>query len=165
MRRYLFVIGILVFCGLFVKAEVITLAQTDPVPTVTLNVRQVSLQNIFEEIQRQTGMIFSYESSVISEFKKVSFSAQDESFTYSLKRLFSSLPLNYRIVGQYVIVKRKPRMFTISGFVRDSASYESWISATLFDRLSGRGTISNNYGFYSITLPPGEVILRISFVG
>lgn len=165
MRRYLFVIGILVFCGLFVKAEVITLAQTDPVPTVTLNVRQVSLQNIFEEIQRQTGMIFSYESSVISEFKKVSFSAQDESFTYSLKRLFSSLPLNYRIVGQYVIVKRKPRMFTISGFVRDSASYESLISATLFDRLSGRGTISNNYGFYSITLPLGEVILRISFVG
>jgi len=143
----------------------ITLERTDLVPTVTLNVRQVPLQDILEEMQRQTGMIFSYESSVIDEFKRVSFIAHDESFAYCLKRLFAPLPLTYRIIGQYVIVKGKPRMFTVSGFVRDSASYESLISATLFDRLSGRGTISNNYGFYSITLPPGKVVLRVSFVG
>lgn len=165
MHRYLFVIGLLVLCNLFVKAEMNTLAQTDLAPTVTLNVRQIPLQDILEEMQRQTGMIFSYESSVINEFKRVSFVAYDESFTYCLKRLFSPLPLTYRIIGQYVIVKRKPRMFTVSGFVRDSASYESLISATLFDHLSGRGTISNNYGFYSITLPPGKVTLKVSFVG
>ena len=75
------------------------------------------------------------------------------------------MPVVYRITGRYVILKRKPRQYTISGFVRDSASYESLIAATVVERSSGKGSVSNNYGFYSITLPPGKVVLSSSYVG
>ena len=123
-----------------------------------------ALQDILLEIEKQTGLFFSYESSMLKEFRHVSLTARDESLSYCLKRLFEPLPLVYRITGRYVILKRKPRQYTISGFVRDSASYESLIAATVVERSSGKGSVSNNYGFYSITLSPGKVVLSSSYV-
>ena len=54
---------------------------------------------------------------------------------------------------------------TISGYVEDIESSERLIGATVYDRLSTKGTITNEYGFFSMTLPEGEVDLRISYVG
>jgi outer membrane receptor protein involved in Fe transport len=54
---------------------------------------------------------------------------------------------------------------TISGYIRDSISAENLYNATIFESNSKQGTISNAYGFYSLSVPEGEVSLRISFVG
>ena len=137
----------------------------EPTPTVTLDMRQVPLLDILMELEKQTGLFFSYESSLLKELPEVSLSVRDESLSYCLKRLFSPLPIIYRVTGQYIILKRKPRQYTISGFVRDSASYESLLGASVLVKSSRGGTMSNNYGFYSLILPPGKVRLRASYVG
>ena len=54
---------------------------------------------------------------------------------------------------------------TISGYITDKASKETLIGATILDLNSGHGTITNEYGFYSITLPDGPVELRTGYVG
>ncbi len=54
---------------------------------------------------------------------------------------------------------------TISGYITDAASGEPLISATVFDRKSGLGTVSNTYGFYSLTLDQDSVHLVFSYVG
>ncbi len=55
--------------------------------------------------------------------------------------------------------------FTISGYVRDSLSGENLIGATV--SISGRNTsvTSNQYGFYSLTLPASQYSLVLSFAG
>jgi len=55
--------------------------------------------------------------------------------------------------------------YTISGYISDKSSDEMLISANLYDFESSSGTVSNTYGFYSITLPIGDVRLRASFIG
>ena len=55
--------------------------------------------------------------------------------------------------------------FTISGYVRDSANNESVIGATVFIKGVTKGYSSNQYGFYSITLPRGTYVLTVSHVG
>jgi len=55
--------------------------------------------------------------------------------------------------------------YTISGYISDGKSGESMINASLFDQLSKKGTVSNVYGFYSLTLPAGPVQLQYSYVG
>lgn len=163
-RVYLLLIGFLA-CTPFAWTKGFLSLPADPTPTVTLDMRQVPLQDILLELEKQTGIFFSYESSMLKDFQKVSLTVRDESLYYCLKRLFDPLPLVYKMSGQYVILKRKPRLYTISGFVRDSVSYESLINASVQDRISGKGSVSNNYGFYSLTLPPGEVTLFSSYVG
>ncbi len=54
---------------------------------------------------------------------------------------------------------------TISGFLRDAQSGEVIIGAIVFDTLSNYGTVTNNFGFYSLTLPKNQVSLRFSYVG
>lgn len=97
-RVYLFVIGICICCPLIGAKEPLHLL-ADPTPTVTLDMKRVPLQDILLEIEKQTGLFFSYESSMLKEFRHVSLTARDESLSYCLKRLFEPLPLVYRITG------------------------------------------------------------------
>ncbi len=53
---------------------------------------------------------------------------------------------------------------TLSGYIRDAASGEELISASIVNE-SRQGTVTNIYGFYSLTLPAGEYTFTISYIG
>ncbi len=56
--------------------------------------------------------------------------------------------------------------FTISGYAKDSLSGESFISASIIIKeLPNTGTYTNNYGFYSISIPKGTYHITASYVG
>ena len=56
--------------------------------------------------------------------------------------------------------------FIISGKVLDGETGETLITATVFAPKTGDGTVTNEYGFYSLTLPANDSIdVRFSFVG
>lgn len=57
------------------------------------------------------------------------------------------------------------KKFTISGYIRDKENTEALIAATVYDQASKSGSSSNNFGFYSLTLPQGKVELVFSYVG
>lgn len=54
---------------------------------------------------------------------------------------------------------------TLGGYVRDGATGEDLIGATVQLVGTSTGTITNVYGFYSLTIPAGTYTLQISFVG
>ncbi|MBQ1672892.1 MAG: TonB-dependent receptor plug domain-containing protein, partial [Bacteroidales bacterium] len=54
---------------------------------------------------------------------------------------------------------------TVSGYLTDAESGESLISAALVERTRGLGAVSNNYGYYTLTLPAGDVSLDYSYIG
>lgn len=53
---------------------------------------------------------------------------------------------------------------TINGYVRDESG-EDLIGANIYTKSLGAGTVTNEYGFYSLTLPEGDYELFISYVG
>lgn len=58
------------------------------------------------------------------------------------------------------------QLFTLSGTLSDRASGEALIGATVRDLHTNKGTVSNTYGFYSLTLPDADtVVLSVSYVG
>ncbi|WP_276485837.1 TonB-dependent receptor [Paraflavitalea pollutisoli] len=62
------------------------------------------------------------------------------------------------------MVAAQPR-HTLSGYVRDSLSGESLIGATITVNGMGRSVGSNQYGYYSITLPQDSHTLYVTFTG
>ncbi len=54
---------------------------------------------------------------------------------------------------------------TLSGYIRDSNSGENLIGAVIRIQELNLSTYSNNYGFYSITVPTGKFAVDISYVG
>jgi hypothetical protein len=55
---------------------------------------------------------------------------------------------------------------TISGYIIDKESGEKLIGATIYNKTSKKGTLSNNYGYFSLSVPSGEPnTLVISYLG
>lgn len=54
---------------------------------------------------------------------------------------------------------------TVSGHIADQDSGEPLIGAALKSEADGKGTVSNNYGYFSLKLPKGKVELVCSYVG
>lgn len=57
------------------------------------------------------------------------------------------------------------RKVTLSGYMRDAQSGEALIAATIYIKELEIGTQTNNYGFYSITVPQGSYTVIFSYVG
>ncbi|MBK8944652.1 MAG: TonB-dependent receptor [Ignavibacteriae bacterium] len=64
-------------------------------------------------------------------------------------------------INQYAQTKS----FTLSGFIFDSNSGETLIGANIFVKELSVGAASNEYGFFSLTIPSGKYNVEISFVG
>ncbi|GAB3041139.1 TonB-dependent receptor [Spirosoma pulveris] len=95
-----------------------------------------------------------------------------------LTQLLAGTHLSFRKVGDCYIIEpltekinplpirpKATRQFTISGFVKEQHSGEQLVGATVF--VAGKsGTVTNNYGFYALSLPEtDEVELIVSLVG
>jgi len=55
--------------------------------------------------------------------------------------------------------------YTLSGYIKDKESGEVLIGASVFIKEKAKGTVSNLYGFYSLTLEKGAYTIQISYVG
>lgn len=55
--------------------------------------------------------------------------------------------------------------YTISGYVQDNASGENLIGVSIYDKENYKGTASNQYGFYSLTMGEGDYVIVYSFIG
>lgn len=69
------------------------------------------------------------------------------------------------LVNLLVISVHSQNKFTISGYVEDLASGEKLMAANVYDLNTKNGTSTNEYGFFSITLPSDSIKLAVSFVG
>lgn len=54
---------------------------------------------------------------------------------------------------------------TISGYITDGGTDETMINASVYDVNHKKGAVTNDYGFFSITLPRGRVAMQFSYIG
>ncbi len=139
---------------------------------LTLRFENNSLPEAFQKISAAAGVEFSYDPSVLPKEKKVTATFERASLRQILDFLLKDTGLGYVTLGNRIIVKprselepERPALFTFSGFIRDSLSGEELIGANVWETGEGRGCSSNEYGFYSLTLPQGDHFLKISYLG
>ncbi len=71
--------------------------------------------------------------------------------------LFLTLFISITILGQ--------EKFTVSGTIYDNSNNETLIGVSIYIPEINSGTTTNEYGFYSITLPEGTYNVQISYLG
>jgi len=65
----------------------------------------------------------------------------------------------------YKADKNKPGNVLISGYVTDEDKREPVAGATVFVQKLSSGTITNQFGFYSLSLPRGIHVIQFTFIG
>jgi outer membrane cobalamin receptor len=64
------------------------------------------------------------------------------------------------------VFTQAPEHFTVSGYVKEEGSGETLIGVNIYTPDYQKGTVTNNYGFYSITLSPADSVrIVFSYVG
>jgi outer membrane receptor for ferrienterochelin and colicin len=64
-----------------------------------------------------------------------------------------------------IALSGRAQRYTVSGYISDKNSRERLINANVYEASTLQGTTANNFGFYSISLPKGEVKITASFIG
>ncbi len=151
-------------------------AQPDLEKKITITAQNRPVAEILNEISSAGGISFSYSPAQIPLNKKISLSEQETTIREILDKLAAELNIIYLVVEEQVILKSAGEMempqpegrkdyYTISGYVYDNETGEFLIGANIFIEELSSGTITNPYGFYSITFPKGQYTVGFSYVG
>ncbi len=84
---------------------------------------------------------------------------------FKLSFLYSILFFTISSFSQQIATVPASQKFTLSGIVIDSKNNETLIGVNVFIPELNTGTTTNEYGFYSITLPEGNYTVQVSYVG
>jgi hypothetical protein len=80
-----------------------------------------------------------------------------------MKRKVLLIPI---VLCLFLVKAYSQEKYTISGIISDAESGETMIGATIsVKELTATGTITNAYGYYSLTLPKGEYTVVFSYLG
>lgn len=168
--------GLAVRCGMpvlflllffFSGAQAPLSGQTLLEQRVSLTLRSVPLEAALQTLSEKSGVSISFSSELLPP-KLVSARFQRQPVAFVLDNLLAGAGLAYRVIGNQIVIfktQAPDRKYTINGFLYDAASGEPLIGATIWDKRAGKGTESNAYGFFSLTLTAGEVALQFSYLG
>ncbi|MBI9063882.1 MAG: TonB-dependent receptor [Marinilabiliaceae bacterium] len=141
------------------------------VEKITISFDDVSIESALKTLDNQlTETDFSYNSKLPALKKKVTRSFHSQSLNTVLNDLFKELPLTYKRVGSTIVIIKKNKAKsderrTVSGYVYDKATGESLIGATISTTDRALGTVTNQYGFYSLTLDGEATAIDVNYLG
>ena len=152
------------------------IAQPDLEKRITITAQNKPLTEILNAISIAGGISFSYSPSEIPLNKKISLSEQQRTIREVLDKISAELNIRYLVVEEQIVLKpideieitqlpEKKKEYTISGYVYDNETGEVLIGANIFIQELSTGTITNPFGFYSITLPDGLYTAGFSYLG
>lgn len=147
-------------------------AQPDRPDNFTFEELGITISDLFEYIEKNSDYKFSYNPTIIPVDKTITLTSHQ----MKMKEIISLLEKNgigLSKRGEHFIVKQidipEPEeenfFFTLRGYIKDQENDESLIGASIALKSSGKGTISNAYGFYSLHLEKGTYDLTFSFIG
>ena len=166
MRKIKIIIFLLSFFSLNSQAQ-----KAEPYPQVTLQKSNAPVSEILEEITRQSGLEFSFNSQNLDVDQIISISIRKAKLEKVLKLFCKKINARYSIIEEQIILKSNietdeaPNFFTLSGFISDQQTGESLIGVSVALGGTIRGVSTNAFGFYSIQLEPGKHQIIYSYIG
>lgn len=130
---------------------------------ITLDSKNIEVNELLSFL-RSEGFNLAYSSDMIPD-ESITLSSLNPTLQELFNQLRTDFGIKYRVNDNLIVLSHEPLAFTLSGYIKDSKSGEALIGATVFVGDSGNGTITNNYGFYSLTLPKGEYVVSFRYVG
>lgn len=133
---------------------------------IDLILSDISVADALLQLSEKMNCSIYFNSHYFTEDQRVNIAVKNKSFRFVLEKCLDQTGFDFKLDHTSIrIFALPPPIYTISGYIVDSLSGERLVSATIYDQQSGKGTISNEYGFYSLSIPRGEAILNYSYLG
>ncbi len=146
---------------------------------VSINIKDASLKELFNEIQKQTNYSFVYNSEDAQNMLPITINVTEKAVSEVMRKLFLNTDFIYRIEGNIIRLKYQPEVrvdnvlkqapqkkeFTVNGLVTDRTDLpvpgaNVWLKGT------NRGMITDEKGAFTLHIPADTTyIIQFSFIG
>ena len=138
--------------------------------TVTLSGIDMPLKRVLNTIKSQTGYIFFYEEKLMKEARPVTIGVKNAPVEKVLNQIFEEQPLTWLLEDRTITINRKPaqaitpqttnadQTYRITGTVKDPEGGPV-DAASVTIKGTGRGTITNENGVFSMEARRGSVLV------
>ncbi|MFK5972274.1 MAG: TonB-dependent receptor [Flavobacteriaceae bacterium] len=143
---------------------------------IDIDVKDVNLEELFQEIQGKSEFIFFYKDDVLDKDKRVTLHMKKTTLAKILKRAFADTNLSYSIDNRQVVIKKIYKeviqstnsegiqQLTVSGSVTGPDGYPL-PGANLLIKGTTNGTQTDFDGNYTLNIDSPDAILLISYIG
>lgn len=171
INKFIFVITLSIICNALIAQEI------NVNNKISIKVKNKPLSEVLKEVTSKSGIMFSYSPDIISENTLISLKAKEKPVKEILDEIANNVQINWQIVENQIVLKpiekniniqsnkNSKEKCTISGYIKDKKNGEYLPGASVYIPNKNIGTISNSYGYYSLTLPKGNYKLAFSYIG
>lgn len=138
---------------------------------VSLNVKNVSIQEVFDRLEKMTDYTFLYKMDLVKECGNVDLQVDNEDFGQVLQNLLKPLNLTYKVDDHVVIIMELPHqslaqqtMKSVIGRVTDEKG-QPLPGVTILIKGTTMGTATDENGEYKLSVPQGNAVLVFTMIG
>lgn len=132
---------------------------------VSLQMNDVTLRDVFHEIEKQSDYSFFYNDQFADLNRMVAINESESSIKDVLHGLLNSTDLSYKLLDDnLIVITPKQEQLIIKGKVTDSEG-KPLQGVTIIVKGTINGTSTNSSGNYEIEVKPADEILTFSFLG
>ncbi|WP_199120786.1 TonB-dependent receptor [Pedobacter sp. ASV28] len=179
--KILTVIALILFLMALIQSEVH--AQDPFDKKLSININNEQLKSALDKISKASGVKFTYNEQVANSGIKISVHANNKSLKEILSIAFLYKPIQFSVLDKDVFIRlnadaikkeeagpaanpnQNKEKYTLSGTIKSKGSGETLIAASIRVAGTNQATMSNEYGFYSLTLNKGEYVIEVKGVG
>jgi TonB-linked SusC/RagA family outer membrane protein len=143
--------------------------------TVTLSMKNASLEQVFNQVKQQTGLSFIWDEQMLKQTRAVDIDVKNAPITEVMDWCMKGQPLTYQIIGKIIVIKLAPTVdlqsavappppIDIHGHVTDSLG-KPLEGASVTVKGSKKGTSTDANGLFDLKGIDNNVTLVISFTG
>ena len=150
-----------------------------PVPaalldTISVDFSKVPLRAALHAVADKGRFTLNYNENILDRNAVVTYTTPGEPAFLVLRSILRGMQIEIIVLGpqQVILIKRRTpstgdqgKKYTISGYVTDAATGEALVGANVYVRDLNTGTAANAYGFYSLTLAPGDYLVQYGYMG
>lgn len=141
---------------------------------ITYRKNNVSLENVFRTIRKQTGYEFLYNTAMLKRAKKVDTKFRDTPLKKALDKVLKNQSLSYTMIGKTIVLRKKENLGAaipkeivfaeINGTVVDASTGEPLEGVTIKVKGSTIGAVTDADGEFILDVPD-DAVLEVSSLG
>lgn len=171
-EKHKFVICTMLLILFLWGTSIVSIAQEVKKNTVTINVKNESVEKVLKRINKETSLNFFYDPAILSKASSVTLNVKDMPLQEVLNMLSVQTGLNFQRINNTISVNwetnskqpiQSPKE-KITGTIKDNNG-DPVIGASIQIKNTGIGTITDYNGQFSLSNVPENGILIISYIG
>ena len=171
-EKHKFVICTMLLILFLWGTSIVSIAQEVKKNTVTINVKNESVEKVLKRINKETNLNFFYDPAILSKASSVPLNVKDMPLQKVLNMLSVQTGLNFQRINNTISVNwetnskqpiQSPKE-KITGTIKDNNG-DPVIGASIQVKNTGIGTITDYNGQFSLNNVPENGILIISYIG